>query len=761
MDDTTHQRLLALLLVAFVGLGLTYAAVTPSFEQPDEWSHLSLVRYVGAHKRMPPRVVPSRRALTASDMAWTLEYHDPPLYYAPPLYHGLAGLLVSWIDMSDMPSLMVPSPSWEVGWVPEPDRTPRNKNLYAHRAGETLVKSGTVRATYLLRVVSLGLGAVTVLCAHALSRLLWPDRSFQALGAAVFVALNPKFISVSAGVTNDNLLNTLFALSLVCALRGMRDGVAWHRWAMLGGLVGLGMLTKQNGLLLLPLGLLAIAWQQDRRRLSWRGKTLMDGAAFLGSAFVVGGWWYVRNSILYHDPLGVEPHFAIKDPLTHFGLQELLMIARGYWAAFGWAPILLEPWMYVAAGVVILVAVAGMLVALGGSFWEASPVTRRGLALLSLAFLLNLAALVQWTINTSAPIGRLLFATLPVAGVLIAWGLSQWTRWSVVRWGLGLLVGLAFVLAAVIPWRYLRPAYASPRLPGGMPGTADVVGLAFRGGIRLAGYEADEEDLVPGEGVRLTLFWNTPTTPDQRYRTWIQLGPQDPTSRVAEDGYWLGGTLYPSDLWQAGDTVRQAFDLPVPEWTPAPGLYWIRIGLADSEGTRLGLMDHSSDMVVLGPWRMRTVSTSSAPTCDTDYRLGETIRLLGYDLVQGQDARERRLELTLHWQAEQAPLADYSVFVHGVDKDGVLLGQHDGPPRDGAYPTSWWLPGDIVLDQHVFSLSVEGSGDDHVRLWVGMYDQATAARLPAYNEVGERLPDDMIPLMTVMSQGEGVQCRSD
>jgi hypothetical protein len=183
--------------------------------------------------------------------------------------------------------------------------------------------------------------------------------------------------------------------------------------------------------------------------------------------------------------------------------------------------------------------------------------------------------------------------------------------------------------------------------------------------------------------------------------------------------------------------------------------------LVDSEGTRLGLIDHSSDMVVLGPWRVRAVSTSSAPTCAADYRLGETIRLLGYDLVQGQDTGERRLELTLHWRAEQAPLADFTVFVHGVDKDGVLLGQHDGPPRDGAYPTSWWLPGDIVLDQHIFSLSGEGFGDDHVRLRVGMYDQATAARLPAYNEVGERLPDDMIPLTTVMSQGVGVQCRSD
>jgi hypothetical protein len=252
-----------ILLVVFVGLGMTYALVTPCFESPDEWSHLSLVRYWAAHWTLPPRVLPTHPARTGADVAWYFEYHDPPLYYAPPLYHALAAVLASfpWTSMDDLPYLLVPSPSWEAGWAPEAGTDPWNKNIFAHRAEETWAQSSTVRATYLLRLVSLGLGAVTVLCTHALAQFLWPERPMLALGAAAFVAFNPQFLAVSAGVTNDNLLNALFGLVPVVMLRYIRDGAAWRQWALLGGLAGLGLLTKQSGLLLLPLGLLAVVWQ--------------------------------------------------------------------------------------------------------------------------------------------------------------------------------------------------------------------------------------------------------------------------------------------------------------------------------------------------------------------------------------------------------------------------------------------------------------------------------------------------------------------
>ena len=758
MSEKTTHWLLVFLVAVFLGLGATYGAVIPCFEASDEWSHLTLTRYYATHRALPPLIVPSRRAATGPDMKWFLEYHDPPLYYAPPLYYWLAGRLVSWIDMDDLPYLMVPSPNWEIGWVPEPDGTPWNKNLYAHRAEERLAQSGTVQAVYLLRGISLGLGGIVVACAYALARLLWPDRLLLSLGAAAFVALNPKFIAVSAGVTNDALLNVLFGLSLIGALRAMRDRVAWYGWAALGGVVGLAALTKQSGLLLLPLGGLAVLGQWREGISLGRGKVWGDGTAFLVSALGVGGWWYVRNAVLYGDLLGLEPHLASQVPLRGFGLTEMLMVARSYWAAFGWAPILVEPPMYVAVGLVLLTGLVGILVAVypanspssckptrWGSIWGEPTMTRRGLALLGLAFVLNLVSLVRWAMGTGAPAGRLLFPTLPAVAVLVVWGLYQWSHIVPFRWGIGIAVGLAFVLAAIVPWRYLRPAYAHPRLRGGVPDSAQAIDLTFDGGVRLRGYEPLKGDLVPGESFQWALYWYASTSLGQRYRAWVQLASVDPTNKVADTDVWLGGTLYPSELWQAGDTVRQVYPLHVAEWALAPALYWIRVGLVDGEGDRVRVTDWGTEMLTFGPWRMRAVADPPAPGCGANFRVGAAIYLVGYDLIQDPETGD--VELTLHWGADEIPGADYTVFVHLMDGEGRLLGQHDGPPRDGTYPTSWWLPGDTVLDRHVIRLSSVHDGS--IRLKVGMYDPATQLRLPVYDEAGRRLLEDAIPLPAV------------
>ncbi len=763
MSERTVRRLLALILVAFVGLGVTYTLVTPCFEAPDEWSHLALVHYFATYRTLPPRVLPDRRAI-GPDVGWFLEYHDPPLYYAPPLYHALGALLTAWIDTGDLPRLVVPSPSWEVGWAPQANSDPRNKNVFAHSAEETIVQSGTVRAVYLLRLVSLGLGAVTVLCTYALARLLWPERIFLALGAAVFVACNPQFIFVSAGVTNDNLLNALFSLCLMLAVRFMRDGALWWHWAGLGALVGLGLLTKQSALLLLPVVILAVsihAWRQYTKIPSLQRRpfiirrwsfVICHWSLIVVPALVVSGWWYGRNVLLYGDIMGLDPHFAVQTPLARFGLNEAWMVARSYWAGFGWAPILVEPPLYVIVGLVVLVAIAGVVMAVhpGGSLWQASPMIQYGLALIMFALGLNVVSFVRWAIATGAPVGRLLFPTLPVVGVLAARGLAEWARWPAVRWIVCVIAGLAFVFAGLVPWRYLRPAFASPRLPRGIPDAAQAVDVAFQGGVRLAGYEPLSRDLSPGETVHFVVYWRAPTAPHHRYRVWAQLGPRDPTRRVAEDSDWLGGTLYPSDIWQDGDTVRQVFRFTIPDWSPAPGLYWVRLGLLDGD-TRVALADYPGDMAVLGPWRMQAVGPTPKPACVTDYRLGESVWLRGY----GVEKTGETLTVTLYWQAERAPETDYTVFVHLLDEEGNRVAQHDGPPRGGEYPTSWWRAGERVSDVHVLLSECWEGGPFYLQ--VGMYHPESLERLPVHAKEDQHLPNDAILFLVNFDGGCGLQ----
>jgi 4-amino-4-deoxy-L-arabinose transferase-like glycosyltransferase len=734
-----------LLVVVFLALGITYGLTIPPFESPDEPFHLNTVRYIAVHRALPPRVMPDRRLMTGADVARSLEYAETRVFYAPPLYYSLGAILVSWTDMRDLPRLLVPNPTWEKGWSPVPGTDPWNKNFYARVAWG--ITGETIWALYLLRLFSLGLGVVTVLSTYALARRLWPDRPMLSLGAAALVALNPQFIALSAGVTNDNLLIALCTLFFAHTVSCIQNGTK-RQWALLGGFAGLTLLTKQSGWLLLPTGVLAALMQQ----VSWRQR-FRNAGLFLSIALTIGLWWYVRGAVLYGDPMGFGPHVAGQNPLARFGLREAWTCFQTYWAAFGWGLILVDRYVYWCITGLLGAGLLGLLFAFrpGGLWWCLPPAIRRGMALLALAFGLNAAALVRWAMATGAPFGRLLFPTIAPVAILTAYGLAQWARWKGCRWmqEAGLIAAIAF--NACIPWRFIRPAFTYSRPLRTAPATLQPVHQAFQNGIQLLGYEVSQDPLQAGRRASLILYWYTPSPPRTRYWVSVQLGPQDPSRHVAGEDVWLGGTLYPSDLWRAGDIVRQIHRLSIPDWAPAPGLYWLRIGVYSEETGRIPLQDGPGDMVVLGPWRLLPAGSPPAPACVTDYRLGDAIQLKGYDLAWEQEGDQRYLAVTLHWQAVEEVGADYTVFVHLLDGKGHLVAQHDGPPRGGEYPTSWWRVGEQVPDPHQLSLErlLEGS----LSLRVGMYHPETLERLPAYDGNGRRLKEDIVALSDVLSDG--------
>ncbi len=242
---------------------------------------------------------------------------------------------------------------------------------------------------------------------------------------------------------------------------------------------------------------------------------------------------------------------------------------------------------YLAAGAVLLLALAG----LAGRRLR-PPDGVKPLVLLLFALLLNIASLVRWAIATGAPLGRLLFPTLPILGLLVAWGLSRWGR----RFPL-VIVAAAFLFAAYVPWHYLRPAYTLST-PTRMPETAVPFGRDF-GPVRVVGYEPLPAQVHTGGTLAVTIYWQAARSSSPRYRVWVQLAPQDPTKKVAAYDFWLGGTLYPVELWRAGETVRETYRLAVPDWAPAPETYWIRFGLTAPDGHRL--TSDGGDMLTLGP----------------------------------------------------------------------------------------------------------------------------------------------------------------
>lgn len=759
---------LAIILLCYIVLAGVYAAHTPIFESPDESSHLQVIRYIGETRTLPPYQIPDRRADTGPNMAWLISYHNPPLYYAPPLYHTLGAALTFWTSMDDLPDRLIPNPSWGEGWSPQRGTDPWNKNVFVHLPTETWQESPTVRAAAILRGFSIVLGAITILAAYGLA---WdtgagmPDRHRRclALGATLWVALNPQFIASSTGVSNDPLTIAIFSVAMLAMVRWTRTAASWPRWVVLGALVGLGALTKQSALMLCPLGGLAAlfgpagegagknAGARARARAPeatqrfWptgaeRAHRFSRAVAFSLSAGIIASPWYVSNLIRYGDLLGTNPHYAIQVSLAGFGWDALWATLQSYWGAFGWALITL-PWpVYASAGSAVLLAVAGMIRSLfpHGAGW---PLTRHrafALALTATALLMNFLALTRWAVATGAPYGRLLFPTVTATGVLLAWGWLQW-RGKLGRWLLTTLIVLNTAGAIAAPWVSLPPAFASPYLGQAPTPSMQSITCEAAANVQPIAYHVSEEALRRGERFAVTLAWQATAAPSQQLSVWAQLSGPDPTERVAGQTRWLGGTRYPNILWRPDDVVAQEITLEIPDWTPAPAIYWLRFGLTGEDGELVGF-GPGKPYATLGPWRIRQDVRIPAQAQKLDVRLGEHIRLRGYAVKPASD----KLHVQLYWYASGNPAQDATVFVHLIDAEGNLLAQHDGIPNEGRYPTSWWLKGDIVPDPHILVLDEErGSG---AALVIGMYNPATGIRLPVHTPDGERIPHDAITL---------------
>jgi hypothetical protein len=116
------------------------------------------------------------------------------------------------------------------------------------------------------------------------------------------------------------------------------------------------------------------------------------------------------------------------------------------------------------------------------------------------------------------------------------------------------------------------------------------------------------------------------------------------------------------------------------------------------------------------------------------------MRLLGYDLQLDSSSPPGRVYVTLHWQGLAAMDRDYTVFVHLVGPDGSMVAQGDAPPGDPFFPTSTWLPGELVGSTHELALNADTPPGDYALL-VGLYHQPTAERLEAVDSSGQPVGD--------------------
>jgi hypothetical protein len=231
------------------------------------------------------------------------------------------------------------------------------------------------------------------------------------------------------------------------------------------------------------------------------------------------------------------------------------------------------------------------------------------------------------------------------------------------------------------------------------PAISRPLDIVFDDQLRLAGYSLSDDRPEAGETVTITLRWE-PVAPEGEYVAFVHLVNQAGEGLVGHDAPPLDGR-YPTSHW-----TRSSRSQPLPDRHPLvlpddlpPGRYRLEVGLY-----RPGTLEAVGERVTLDYLSVGEQVQAALPESPlATFANGTALYLCGLhgELRPGGVAR-----LCLAWQSGPRGFEDdYTVFLHLTDAEGHIAQQWDAPPTGGWYPTSYWKPGEVVLDDHTLDLS--------------------------------------------------------
>lgn len=406
-------------VAAWLLLAPGWAVLIPAWEPSDEATHVQYALHLAQGHGLP--VVRG----TSQDLGlpwWT----EQTQAYQPPLYFWLAGQAFRALGHADSLVALRVNP-----WRGRPEGGAARPLNYLHGLDEAWPFGPGQRVLLALRGLSVLLGLGVVLLAFALGRRAWPGDPAVAGVGALLVACLPRFLHEAGSVHNETLSTALAHLALVLLLGWNPGRPRPLHAALLGLVIGLGLLAKLTCLFLLPLAALALLRPCLGERRWPRAGEWACGLLVLVLAAATGGWWYAHNLRAYGDPFALGPQrelfwtMAISpgralDWLTGPFLRGFLGSLVG---DFGWGAVPVHP--AAAAGALLLAgfALAGAWLARGRPGPAVAPETRARRALLGWAVALVLAQFLVYNTRVTGPDSRYVFGALGPAAVLLAAGL--------------------------------------------------------------------------------------------------------------------------------------------------------------------------------------------------------------------------------------------------------------------------------------------------------------------------------------------------
>lgn len=371
---------LFVLWLAFLVRGSFYATVLPLWEGFDEYGHFAVIQHTLSSRSLPqtsdPVPAEVEQSLKLAPLPWELRQTPPPS-----VTHDAYWRLSRWDRARREAALARLRDSGKPGSGPFRLHEAQQPPLYYWLCAPLLYlfeRFDLTSRVLSLRWFSLLIASLVVPLGFLLSRRVL-SREIAAFSVVAVVSLMPELMLNVVRVGNECLAVPLFTALVLLAVRMGGATAAAERWsrslgfaALLGVVLGAGLLTKAFFVTAIPALLLLFAWtifcNRGRRLLA-----CVNAVVALALAAGIAGWWYWRNYQLTGSWTG-EVNFAA---ISRLPFSAFLETARqlDWWNALdstlnshlwcaGWSFVGVRAWIYHFFDLLALAAFVGLLVAL-------------------------------------------------------------------------------------------------------------------------------------------------------------------------------------------------------------------------------------------------------------------------------------------------------------------------------------------------------------------------------------------------------------
>jgi hypothetical protein len=280
--------------------------------------------------------------------------------------------------------------------------------------------------------------------------------------------------------------------------------------------------------------------------------------------------------------------------------------------------------------------------------------------------------------------------------------------------------------------RLLAPLFVRQSDPNQPLPASRIVQADFGNQLRLVGVDPLPEVVRPGDTLAITVYWRALQDLDTNYATFLHL--DTPTGQTLATVDEVDPEYIPTRNWPFTMYLRNLLKLDIPPDIP-PIRYDLNVGAYNNEtGENLTLADGSTRYGIGSVW-VAAPEPALPATSLAHFGPHITLRHAEFD---GE-------LLVLYWKTG-APLAqDYSIFIHLLDFQGNIVAQADGVPYNGDYPLPNWRPEHVIVDARYVGSLMDNETQPRA-IAVGIYNPATGERLPASDDAGNPLPNNVLLL---------------